>query len=133
MNVKRILATGGLIAAASFAAATAMPGAALADTATTPVGQLTSGQVGCNDFGAVVSVSVIGGLPNARYEASVPQGGLSWSDGFVSNASGAGTVQVYNVLSDAGAYTGVATVTLTANGQAGQVTVSVSCTSGKGD
>ena len=134
MNVKRFLAHAGLVAAASFAAAAAVPGTALADSADTPVGHLTAEKVTCGDFGERVKVTVTGAIPDAQYEAHSTRGSLPWSEPFTKDSSGVLTTQVHNVRPDVEPYIGLATITVTAStGQSGQVTVWDDCPSLKGD
>lgn len=132
MNVKRLMATAGLVvAAASFAAVAAVPGAALADAADTPVGRLIAKKSTCEDHGATVTVAVTGGMSSTWYEASPVNGPLAWSDGFTSDAWGAGLTKVHNVRPDVEPFIGRATITVTANGKSGQVGLWIDCPSAK--
>ena len=133
MRVKRSLATAGLVAVVSLGAAAAVSGIALADTADTPVGHLAAEKVTCEDHGETVKVTVTEGIPDAQYEASAAQGGLVWSDDFTVDASGVLSTQIHNVRPDVEPFIGLATITVTASGQSGQVTVWVDCPSNKGD
>jgi hypothetical protein len=102
------------------------------DTASTPVGQLTAAQApgACNDLGAVVSVSVASGFANTSYTAAA--GGASTPATFTTNATGAGSGDLGNVLTPTG-WTGTATITVTAAGQTGTVTAAIACSDPKGE
>ena len=125
----------GIVAAAGFAlaGALAVPGAALADTAQTPVGQLTSSHVGCNDLGAEVLVVVSGGLPNTAYAASTALG-HDHTDTFTTNSAGAGQGYFHNAWADAYPhYAGPAVITVTAGALTGTVNVQIACNDPKGE
>jgi hypothetical protein len=132
MNIKRLLATAGLAAATSMAVTAGIPGTAQADVANTPVGELLAEKITCSDHGGVVRVTAKGGLPGTPYDATA-RGGLVWFDGFTSDASGAGSGRLTNVRPDVEPFIGLATVTVTAGGLSGQVTVWIDCPSNKGD
>jgi hypothetical protein len=105
--------------------------AAPAGAAVTPVGQLTAVQAAgpCNDFGAVVTVSVTSGLASTAYTATA--GGFSSPGTFTTGSTGAGAGQVGNVLPPSG-WTGTATITVTAAGRTGTVTAAIACSPPKG-
>jgi hypothetical protein len=129
-NVFRRALLVGALALAPLAA----PGVASADTASTPVGQLTATQRACDDSGAVVTVSVAGGFGNKVYTASGP-GYLAGPQTFSTNASGAGSVVLWAIWPDSTPSNpdGVAVINVTANGSSGAVNVYVYCPSSKGD
>lgn len=105
-----------------------------AETATTPVGVITATQRPgpCNDFGAVVGVSVAGGFANTPY--TVTGSAYSAPAAFTTNDFGAGSGQVQNVKPDAaGSWTGNATITFLAGDETGTVQVYITCTDLKGD
>jgi len=132
MNVKRSLVTAGIAAVASIGAAAAVPGTALADSADTPVGHLTAEKVTCADLGERVKVTVTGAIADAaQYKATAPRGGLVWSEEFTTDASGVLSTQIHNVSPDAEPFIGLATITVTAGGQSGQVTIWLDCPSNK--
>lgn len=107
----------------------AAPGVALAGSASTPVGQLTSVQVNCDDPGALVQVTVSGGFPNTSYSA-ISEDPFEWNgpSTFTTNASGAGSTIV-----GMGGFHGTNSVFVTANGQTGTVTHEANCDDGWGD
>ena len=115
-----------------LAALFAFPTSVFADTANTPVGQLTATQGTCFDLGAQVNVSVSGGFANTSYVISA----LHTTSGpvsFVTNSSGSGSALLINVRSDTGAPGGTTTITATtSNNQTGVVTLNLTCSGGKG-
>ncbi|GAB4055573.1 hypothetical protein GCM10028775_50710 [Catellatospora paridis] len=120
---------------AGFALATALAAheVALADTAQTPVGQLTSTLDGCNDLGAQVYVAVTGGLPHTAYTASTARG-HDHDDTFTTDGSGNGLGYFHNAWADTNpTWSGQAVITVSANGQTGTVTVQISCPDPKGE
>jgi hypothetical protein len=121
-----------VVAGVAFAAGIVSPGVAMADTASTAVGQLTATWDGlCNDLGVDVAVSVSGGLASTGYTA-VSAHGIFTPASFVTDASGHGSSFIYNAQCDRG-WAGAVTVTVTANGTSGQVPVTISCPDPKGD
>ncbi len=107
----------------------ALPGAAHAGSASTPVGQLTAAQVACDDPGAYVKVTISGGFPNTSYSAKTDYpSGLNTPSSLTTNASGAGTVTV-----GYGWFSGTHSVVVTARGTTGSVTYEANCDSGWGD
>ncbi|WP_144120795.1 hypothetical protein [Catellatospora sichuanensis] len=120
---------------AGFALATTLLAheVALADTAQTPVGQLTSTLDGCNDLGAQVYVALTGGQPNTVYSASTARG-YDHDDTFTTDASGNGAGYFHNAWADSDPrWSGPAVITVTANGQTGTVTVQINCPDPKGE
>jgi hypothetical protein len=121
MSFQRVIAATTI----ACAAALAIPAAAEADTASTPVGQLTATQSGCTDTGATVVVSVTGGLANTFYTAR-SESVLHPTGTFTTNAAGSGSTGFGNV-------TGSSWITVTAAGRTGQVWVTIDCSGGKGE
>jgi hypothetical protein len=121
MSFRRVLAATTI----ACVAALAVPAAAWADTANTPVGQLTATQTGCYDVGATVVVSVVGGFANTAYTAR-SESILHPSGTFTTNAAGSGSTGFGNV-------SGSSWVTVTAAGRTGQVWVTIDCPGGKGE
>jgi hypothetical protein len=113
----------------------AAPGAALADTVPSPIGSVTAGQyLGdyCDDFGATVQVTVAGGLAGTAYTAQAP-GQFSGPHTFVTDGAGAGQTVLNNVVTPAGAISGVTQVAVTAAGTTVSVPATIHCESPKGD
>jgi hypothetical protein len=128
--MKRLAATLG----ATFAAIVTLgvtAGVASADTAATPVGTLTATQVDgpCNDLGANVTIAVASGLANTTYTAT--GGGASTPAHFTTNNAGSGSGLVLNVLPPGG-WSGIGTITVSASGKTGQVTVAIACSDPRG-
>jgi hypothetical protein len=121
MSFQRVIA----VTAIGCAAALAIPAAAWADTANTPVGQLTASQTGCTDLGATVVLSVTGGLANTAYTAR-SESILHPTGTFTTNAAGSGSTGFGNV-------SGSSWITVTAAGRTGQVWVTINCPGGKGE
>jgi hypothetical protein len=129
---RRVATVAGAAFTAVLAAGVVSPGIAMADTASTPVGQLTATWDGvCNDFGVDLVVSVSGGFASTSYTA-VSVRGIYTPASFVTDAAGRGSGTIYNAEPDQG-YSGTVTITVTASGQSGQVPVTVDCPDPKGD
>lgn len=121
------------LAAMALSAALLVPGVALAGSAQTAVGSLTTTFAPpCNDMGAPVYIALSGGFPGATYTVSTAQG-LDPVGTFVADVNGAGEGYIHNAKPDSGSFAGVATVTVTANGQTGTVPVQIDCPDPKGD
>ncbi|GAA2390210.1 hypothetical protein Cme02nite_73690 [Catellatospora methionotrophica] len=134
MSTLRINALRALgIAGVALATTLAVHEVALADTAQTPVGQLTSTLDGCNDLGAQVYVAVSGGQPNTVYTASTAYG-FDHDDTFTTDGSGNGLGYLHNAWADVHpTWSGQAVITVAANGQTGTVTVQINCPDPKGE
>lgn len=131
LRIKALRALG--IAGVAVATTLVAHEVALADTAQTPVGQLTSTLDGCNDHGAQVYLAVTGGQPNTVYTASTVRG-FHHEDTFTTDASGNGVGYFHNAWADAHpTWYGPAVITVTANGQTGTVTVQIDCPDPKGE
>ncbi|WP_155371443.1 hypothetical protein [Catellatospora vulcania] len=134
MSTLRINALRALgIAGFALATSLAVHEVALAGTAQTPVGHLTSSLDGCNDLGAQVLVVLTGGRPNTVYNAGTARG-YDHDDTFTTDANGNGTGYFHNAWADTDPrWAGQAVITVTGNGQTGTVTVQIDCADPKGE
>jgi hypothetical protein len=129
----RLMAATAVVGGACAAATLGGAVPAMAGTAITPVGTLTTWSVvPCDDLGEKVEVIVAGGLPSTRYTATAVQGG-NGPVTFTTDVSGGGSGVLGNVNPDVGGFVGPATITVTAGGLSGTVTADITCTSAKGD
>lgn len=131
LRIKAFRALG--IAGVALATTLLVHEVALADTAQTPVGRLTSTLEGCNDHGGEVLVVLTGGQPDTVYSASTARG-FHHTDTFTTDASGNGQGYFHNAWADADPHwSGQAVITVTGNGQTGTVTVQIDCLDPKGE
>lgn len=108
---------------------------ASADTVASPVGTVTAEQYQgtyCDDLGAHVRVTVTAGTPGASYTAS---GSGFWhpTASFVTDASGAGLVDLHNVRTSSGSGVGTAAITVNTAGTTVSVAATINCPGQKGD
>jgi hypothetical protein len=126
------MSTKGIAVGAAVLLTFACTGVAAAATAQTPVGTITATQrpnYPCNDFGADVIVTVQNGFASKAYHAVASR--YQVAADFTTNAAGAGSGTVGSVLPPSG-WVGTAIVTVTANGQTGQVPVAITCDDPRG-
>jgi hypothetical protein len=126
--MRRSLASAGLVIAGLSLAMAAAPTAAMADTAVTPLGTLTATQADgpCNDFGAVIHLSVVNGFANTQYRGGTDS--VATPVTFTTNGAGTGTGNLLNVRPP-GSWTGTATITVSTNhdSQTATVNVQIAC------